>query len=506
MKRIISLLLPVLMLVCSAYSNVISAQGFTEVNDSIFSTILQEQRSLKVFIPDTWKKESTEKFEVIYLTDGEWVKELFPFIYKFAKDENFLPPVMIVAIPNRYINGANQRDRDFLPVHVADNAISGGADKFISFLKNELIPYINNTYPANGTNSLYGHSYGGLFSMYTFLTEPGLFETFYATDPSFWWNNDYVIKLASERLGKITPERHLWIAGIESTYKGMGIDRMDSVLKLKAPANIYWKIGLFPNESHNSVRLKAMYDGLKFSYAGYPGNPIQFHPMNGILTKDKPATIYLASACPECRYTVDGSQPSADSPKAGQTISLTGPAQLNIKSFIKGAKYSATGKGNFELGDVMPAIAKPKKTASGGLKYSFYEGTWDKMPDFKSLKPVAMGVADSTFTFDSLPRKEDFACLFEGFMEVVTDGYYIFGLSSDDGSKFYLGQKLLIDNDGIHGDAFKSFVLPMQKGFYPVRIEYFQKAGGKSLNLVYLAPGATIANPVRIPWKYLYHK
>lgn len=507
MKRIISLIFPVMVLMSFAENNVITAQGFTEVNDSIFSSILQEERSLKVFIPDTWKKDSTEKYEVIYLTDGEWVKELFPFIYRFAENENFVPPVIMVAIPNRYINGANQRDRDFLPVHVSDNAISGGADKFISFLKNELIPYINKTYPVNGTNSLYGHSYGGLFSMYTFLTEPELFETFYATDPSFWWNNDYAIKLASERLGKITSVRHLWIAGIESTYKGMGIDRMDSVLKLKAPANIFWKIGLFPNESHNSVRLKAIYDGLKFSYAGYPGNAIQFHPMNGILMKDKPATIFLVNAYPECHYTTDGTEPSVDSPKAGQMISLTGPAELNIRSFIKGAKYSASGKGNFELGDVMPAIARPKKTVPGGLKYSYYEGTWDSLPDFKSLKPVAVGIADSTFTLDSLPRKENFACLFEGFMEATADGYYIFGLSSDDGSRFYLGQKLLLDNDGLHtGDAFKSFVLPLQKGFYPVRIEYFQKGGGKSFNLVYLAPGALIPNPQRIPWKNLYHK
>ncbi len=113
--------------------------------------------------------------------------------------------MILVAIPNRYIDKVNQRDRDFLPVHVDDNALSGGADKFISFLKTELIPYINKTYPTNGTNSLYGHSYGGLFSMYTFLIEPELFETCFATDPSFWWNNDFAIKLAAENWEVLKP-------------------------------------------------------------------------------------------------------------------------------------------------------------------------------------------------------------------------------------------------------------------------------------------------------------
>ncbi len=152
--------------------NFVLAQNLTEVKDSIYSDILKEQRSIRVFLPETYKPGSGEKYETIYLTDGEWAAGVFPFINNFARNEKFIPQVMLVALPNRYIEKANQRDRDLLPVHVADNAISGGADKFLSFLKNELIPYINKTYPANGTNTLYGHSYGGLFCMYALLAEP----------------------------------------------------------------------------------------------------------------------------------------------------------------------------------------------------------------------------------------------------------------------------------------------------------------------------------------------
>jgi predicted alpha/beta superfamily hydrolase len=507
MKKNVYFLILALFFALGTHSQISSAQSLTEVKDSIYSDILGEQRSLKVFIPDTWKPGSGEKYEVIYLTDGEWVSELFPFIYKYNRNENFMPQLILVAIPNTYIDKANQRDRDFLPVHVNDNAISGGADKFLAFIKTELIPYINKTYPANGTNSLYGHSYGGLFSMYAFLAEPDLFECCFATDPSFWWNNDFAVKLAAEKLAEIKTERHLWIAGIESTYKGMGIGRMDSVLKLKAPENIHWKIGLFPNESHNSVRLKAIYDGLKFSYAGYPGTPAQFHPMNGILVKDKPAMIFLVSSYPDMRYTVDGTEPVKTSPLAEQMFTITGPAQLRLKSFIPGAKYGATAKGNFELGEVMPALPKVKKAIPGGLKYSYYEGSWDSLPDFSKLKPVKTGVADTTFNLKNLPAKTNFACLFEGYLEVVTDGYYIFGLSSDDGAKLFLDDRLILDNDGLHAASeTKSFVLPLQKGFYPFRLELFQKEGDCALNLVYLVPGTMPPNPIMVPFKLLYHK
>jgi hypothetical protein len=282
---------------------------------------------------------------------------------------------------------------------------------------------------------------------------------------------------------------------------------MDSVLKLKAPENIYWKIGLFPNESHNSVRLKAIYDGLKFSYAGYPGTPAEFHPMNGILLKDKPTMIFMVSSYPDLRYTVDGTEPVKTSPQAQQMFTITGPAQLSIKSFIPGAKYSATVKGTFELGEVLPSLPKLKKAVPGGLKYSYYEGSWDSLPDFSKLKPVATGIADTTFNLKSLPAKTNYACLFEGYLKVEADGYYIFGLSSDDGAKFYLGDRLVLDNDGLHdGSRTKSFVLPLQKGFYPVRVEYFQKEGGFAFNLIYLVPEAKPVNPVNIPFKLLYHK
>jgi predicted alpha/beta superfamily hydrolase len=482
----------------------VSAQNNSVINDSIYSNILQEERSLKVILPDTYKPGSSEKYEVIYLTDGEWVAELFPFIYKFAKGENYVPPAIIVALPNTYINNANQRDRDFLPVHVESPAISGGGDKFISFLKDELIPYIDKTYPTNGTNSLYGHSYGGLFVMYALLTEPELFQTYYSTDPSMWWNNDFVIKLAAEKLEKLPPNKLLWIAGIDETYKNMGIGRMDSVLKLKAPQSLHWKVATFPNEKHNSVRLKAMYDGIKFSYSGYSGRAIQFHPMNGIVLKDKPATIFLIDNYPDLRYTLDGSEPDRTSPKADSRIILNGPAQLVLKSYSASGKYDLMAKGDFTPGETLSASPKPKRINSGGLQYACYEGTWNKMPDFKKLKPVQTGIADSLFSFKNLPVKANFACLFEGYIEIDEDGYYIFATSAKNASRFYLGNKLIIDEDSIHSsEVTQSFIIPLEKGFYPVRLEYFQKDADPALQLIYLKPG--VENPTSVPYKYQYH-
>jgi predicted alpha/beta superfamily hydrolase len=502
-KNILSSPLTLILVLISQVFCVAHAEEHRAISDSIYSNVLKEQRSIKILLPDTYKPGSTDKYEVIYVTDGEWAMDPFSFVYGWAKGENFVPPAILVSIPNRYIDKKNQRDRDFLPVHVPEPAISGGAGNFLSFIKDELIPYIDSKYPANGTNSIYGHSYGGLFVLYALLTEPQLFESYYATDPPFRWNDDYLIKMAAEKLNNLPPNKVLWIAG---RSENQDISRLDSLLQTSAPKSLHWKVVTYPNETHNSVRLKAMYDGIKFAYAGYSNGPLVFHPMNGILLKDKPIRIFVMGSYPELRYTLDGMEPDSTSPKVDQSLTITGPAQLVMKSFSISGKYDKTTKGNFPLGEALPSVSKPEKISPGGLKYSYYEGSWDKLPDFKELQPVKTGVADSAFNLSQLPSKTNFACLFEGYFEIVKDGYYLFALVSNDGSKLFLGDKLIIDNDGTHpAVSAKSFILPLEKGFYPVRIEYFQKNESGGLQLVYLNPD-NMNNPTSFPLKYQYYE
>jgi predicted alpha/beta superfamily hydrolase len=501
-KNILSSPLTLILVFISQLFCVAYAEEHPAISDSIYSNVLRERRSIKILLPDTYKPGSTDKYEVIYVTDGEWAMDPFSFVYGWAKGENFVPPAIIVSIPNRYIDKKNQRDRDFLPVHVSEPAISGGAGNFLSFIKDELIPYIDSKYPANGTNSIYGHSYGGLFALYALLSEPQLFESYYATDPPFSWNNDYLIKMAGEKLDHLPSDKSFWIAG---RVENQDIARLDSLLQRKAPKNLHWKVATYPNEKHNSVRLKAMYDGIKFAYSGYSNAPLTFHPMNGILLKDKPISIWVDQGYPELRYTVDGTEPDRTSKKVGPNFTITGPAQLVLKSFSNSGKYDKTAKGNFELGEALPSVPKPEKINPGGLKYSYYEGSWEKLPDFKKLKPAKTGVADSAFDIKQLPRKTNFACLFEGYFKIVRDGYYFFGLVSNDGSKLFLGDKLIIDNDGVHSAvSVKSFVLPLEKGFYPVRIEYFQKNENSVFQLLYL--DQQTQNPTRFPLKYQYYE
>jgi predicted alpha/beta superfamily hydrolase len=477
-----------------------SAQNLPGKRDSLHSSILNEERAIQVLLPESYRPGSNEKYDVLYLLDGDWNLNLISAIQRFVQDEAYMPPIILVAVPN------TDRDRDLKPTHGAAMHTSGGADKFLAFLKNELVPYVNKSYPSNGHNMLFGHSAGGLFAMYALLNEPQLFNGYLAIDPAFWWDDGYINKLAAEKLGSLQSGRSFFIAGRdEEGLRQMRIPEMDAVLKSKASKDFNWKVVSYPNETHGSVRIKGVYDGLKFLYDGYASKPVEFHPMNGIVLKGMPYKVYYGGPPQSVRYTTDGSEPTPSSMTMEAENSLVNGVKLSAKSADRHDRFNKATTGEFKLGKPLAAIAKPKNVKAGGFHYAYYEGPWIALPDFATLKPVQTGIAGPDFNVSKLPRPEHTACLIEGFIEIQKAGYYVFALNSDDGSRLYLGGKQLIDNDGLHdASRLKTFLVPLEPGFYPLRLEYFQAGGGAVLNLLYVVPGEDKPQLIPVPFERQY--
>lgn len=90
-----------------------------------------------------------------------------------------------------------------------------------------------------------------------------------------------------------------------------------------------------------------------------------------------------------------------------------------------------------------------------GVNYAYYEGTnWNALPDFAALAPVRAGAVTGTaeaFTLAPRLRDDDFAFRYTGYLFVGLSGEYTFYTTSDDGSQLFIGNQLVMDNDGLHG-------------------------------------------------------
>lgn len=115
------------------------------------------------------------------------------------------------------------------------------------------------------------------------------------------------------------------------------------------------------------------------------------------------------------------------------------------------------------------------------VRYSYYEGTWDKLPDFSTMKPKSSGET-SGFTVQ-VGRPDNFAIRFEGFLQIAKEGQYRFHIGSDDGSRILIAGQEVATVDGIHplqwavGRAF------LKAGAHPVVVEFFEQGGGEELKV-----------------------
>ena len=127
-------------------------------------------------------------------------------------------------------------------------------------------------------------------------------------------------------------------------------------------------------------------------------------------------------------------------------------------------------------------------TIPPNVNFTYYEGTWDKLPDFAKLQPKASGKAPG-FNLRVAKRTSNFAIRFNGFLHVAREGEYTFHLGSDDGSRLLIDGKQVVEVDGVHPYQQRSGKLKLTPGPHPIIVDFFQGGGEWRLTLDYQGPG-----------------
>lgn len=242
---------------------------------TLSSNALQEERAYWVHLPDNYEQDVTQSFPVIYLLDGEaFFYSLVGINKAFSSGRRKdIPPFIIVGILS------TDRTRDFTPTASAagrDGKIvagatpkGGGSKVFSRFLTEELRTVIDGTFRTSGKNILIGHSFGGLFTLDTFLNRTELFDTYLALDPSFWWDQGKVSKEAGELVKKKDfTGKNLYI-GIASKPRpdrvNIHLSESETLLSEVLPQakGLRFLKKSFPDETHGTVGIPGIYDGIR---------------------------------------------------------------------------------------------------------------------------------------------------------------------------------------------------------------------------------------------------
>lgn len=106
------------------------------------------------------------------------------------------------------------------------------------------------------------------------------------------------------------------------------------------------------------------------------------------------------------------------------------------------------------------------------------------------MKPKASGIVpEIVMNVPQRKQSDRFALRFTGNIQIPKSGKYTFTTNSDDGSRLYISDKLVVNNDGLHGMSKKSGSIDLPAGAHPLIVTYFDNGGGDGLNVSWSGPG-----------------
>ncbi|MEP2771627.1 MAG: fibronectin type III domain-containing protein [Fulvivirga sp.] len=141
-----------------------------------------------------------------------------------------------------------------------------------------------------------------------------------------------------------------------------------------------------------------------------------------------------------------------------------------------------------------PSSLVPVTTTQEGVYFNLYAGgTWDIIKEFSDWALWDNGFGTSSnFNIsakDGLYDEGDyFAFEFFGHIYIEEAGEYTFYTRSDDGSRLWIGDEEIVDNDGLHGMSEQSGTITLSEGAYPITVQFFERSGGQGLEVRWRGP------------------
>jgi hypothetical protein len=123
-----------------------------------------------------------------------------------------------------------------------------------------------------------------------------------------------------------------------------------------------------------------------------------------------------------------------------------------------------------------------------GLEFRVYRGNWSVLPDFSTLECERSGRCTTIDLAAIDAPVEEFGAGFTGLLRVPAEDLYAFYTTSDDGSRLWIGDRLLVDNDGLHPALERGGLIRLPAGLHPIRIEFFERSGAEGLTVAWESP------------------
>lgn len=222
---------------------------------------------------------------LVYRPEGTPPPEGWPAIYTLDADRTFATmaefvrsqgrnpeatgvlPMVVVGIEAAN-DGRTRRARDFTPSAASPAPGEGGAEAFFAFVEQTVKPTVGRMAAVDPKRqALFGHSYGGLFTLYAATAHPNAYAAYAAASPSLWWNGEAMMRADIRPLVAARPRLLITAAEYdqaddplterpghrEKLEKRRMVDNVRAFAARLTEAGLPTEAVVFPGETHGSV-------------------------------------------------------------------------------------------------------------------------------------------------------------------------------------------------------------------------------------------------------------
>jgi uncharacterized protein len=229
---------------------------------------------LHVALPASYAKEPKKRYPVFFVTDGYWDFATIQSSYGGLVYDRVVPEFIIVGLGYAGTNLDYDKLRrwELSPVPFDNSAeASGHAADFLQTVEQAIIPFVDREYRTDPSyRVLAGSSLGGLFTLYTMYTKPGLFQAYVAASPAVALENDWLFGYedAFAKSGKPLQAR-LYMTGAENEWPSFlaGIERFHQRITQRKYAGFVFEYRLIDGERHGGTKPESYTRGMRFAFA-----------------------------------------------------------------------------------------------------------------------------------------------------------------------------------------------------------------------------------------------
>ncbi len=226
------------------------------------STYTNSERILKIFLPESYNEDEKNSYPVAILLDGELLFDVYVANSKLFAARDKAPEQIVVAV---YQNQNEERyaDCDYSEDTGLPNQES---TQFYGFIRDELLPYLDNTYRTSLFKSIMGNTLTGNFINYFFLEPTPVFNAYMNINPSFAPEMHQKIEAQSQSL---MTQYFYYLSGGEynNEKRTAGINNVHNLLKLSQNDNFKYRYDDFSNASKTASIGQSVASAIDFTFA-----------------------------------------------------------------------------------------------------------------------------------------------------------------------------------------------------------------------------------------------